>query len=80
MKQLVISQNDIYEVNGMKYFKFIYPDYHMVIRDIPCDLSKSSKHILKLICRYCELNINSTLTKTNLIDLILGNNCLILEK
>ncbi len=76
MKQLIISQNDIYQVGGINYFKFTFANINH--RDIPCDLTKTEKYMLKLICKYCELD-HKGLKKSQLIDLITNSNCLILN-
>ena len=77
MKQLIIKQNDIYDVGGIKYFKYMNKNY--TIRDINCNLENNQKFTLEQIAKYCELEYEK-LTKSQLVELILNSNCLVLEK
>lgn len=74
MKQLIIDQNDIYQVDNITYFKFTFGN--KTYRDIPCDLSKLDKYMLEIISRYCELDYKG-LKKSQLVDLLTNSNCLI---
>ena len=76
MNKLIINKNDIYQINNISYFKFIIGN--IVYRDINCDLNKVNKNILQIICSYCELNYKG-LKKSQLIELIYNNNCLIMN-
>lgn len=76
MNQLIININNQYSVDDRQYFKFQY--LNCIHRDIPRNISKASKHILQIICKYCELDYKN-LKKKQLIDLINDSNCLIFE-
>lgn len=76
VKQLVINQNDIYQVNEISYFKFQFNN--KIYRDVNCLLEKNQKYILEIICKFCELEYNG-LTKIQLINLISDSNCLIMN-
>jgi hypothetical protein len=75
MKQLIICQNDIYQIDNIIYFKFTFEN--RTYRDIPCNLSKIPKYMLEIICKYCELDYKK-LKKYQLVDLISNSNSLIM--
>jgi hypothetical protein len=77
MKQLIIKCNDIYEVDGIKFFK--YTIANCIIRDIYCNLEKNQKYLLEQIARFCDLKFDK-ISKSELVELILNSNCLVLEK
>jgi septum formation topological specificity factor MinE len=76
MKQLIITQNNIYQVGDINYFKFTIGN--RTYRDNNCDLSKLNKYILEIICKYCELEYKG-LKKSQLIELLNENNCIIMN-
>ena len=76
--QLIIKYNDIYEVDGIKYFKYQYKN--RIYRNINYDLSKNPKYKLEQIANYCQLKFNYKLIKKfELLELISNSNCLKLE-
>lgn len=76
VKQLLINQNDIYQVDGILYFKFMFDN--KMYRDINCELKENQKYILEIICKYCELEYKG-LKKIQLVNLISESNCLIIN-
>ncbi len=76
MKQLIISQQDTYQINDITYFKFSYGNVNY--RDIYCELEKNNKYLLEIICKFCEVE-HKGLKKSQLIDLIVNSNLLIIN-
>jgi hypothetical protein len=77
MKQLIITQDSLYQVSGINYFKFTLNN-NVTFRDINVILEKNDKYVLDIIARYCELDYKG-LKKKDLIDLIEKSNCLVIQ-
>ena len=80
MRQIIIKQNDIYQINSEKYFKFTIHGQNY--RDYNCDLNKNNSYELRLILGFClpeYKKLNKKLNKKQMVSLILESKCLILE-